>query len=86
MLYYLKTEKCYICHQPFRSLLVCGKSLIVQQRTSQGDMTDLLESDNIGMHFLISFIIYLRTYIWAEFEIVYPPDPCPWLSETSDLC
>lgn len=32
-------------------------------------MTDSLESDNIGMHFLIKFIIYLRTYIWAEFEL-----------------
>lgn len=29
----------------------CGKSLIVQQRTSQGDMTDLLDSNNIDMHF-----------------------------------
>lgn len=49
MLYWFKKEKCGICHQPFRSLLVCGKSLIVQ-RTSQGDTTDLLDSDNIGMH------------------------------------
>lgn len=43
-------------------------------------MTDLLDSDNIGMHFLIN-LIYLRTYICAEFELLYPPDLCPCLSD-----
>ena len=33
-------------------------------------MTDLLDSDNIGMHFWINGIIYLRTNIWAEFELL----------------
>lgn len=32
-------------------------------------MTDLVDSDNIGMHVWINFVIYLRTYIWAEFEL-----------------
>lgn len=76
-----------VCHQPFRSLLVCGKSLIVQQRTSQGDMTDLLDSDNIGMHcsFQVNYIIYY--IIWAKLgrDLLYLPDPCPCLSKPSDL-
>lgn len=33
-------------------------------------MTDLLDSDNICMHLSINFIIHLRTYIWAEFELL----------------
>lgn len=33
-------------------------------------MTDLLDSDNIDMHFLMNFIIYLRAYIWAECELL----------------